>query len=129
VGRGGCSGGAIVEGMADVVVYEKPTCTTCRKLSALLAERGIEPERVHYHVTGLTEAEIRDLLAKAGARPRDVLRTREPAHAVHVAGRDLSDDELIALMARHPELVQRPIVMRGDRALLARPVERVLELL
>jgi arsenate reductase len=115
--------------MADVVVYEKPTCTTCRKLSALLAERGIEPERVDYHVTGLTEAEIRDLLAKAGARPRDVLRTREPAHAVHVAGRDLSDDELIALMARHPELVQRPIVMRGDRALLARPVERVLELL
>ena len=115
--------------MAELVVYEKPTCTTCRRLSALLAERGIEPERVDYHVTGLTEAEIRDLLAKAGAGPRDVLRTREPAHAEHVAGRHLSDDELIALMARHPELVQRPIVVRGDRAVLARPVERVLELL
>jgi arsenate reductase (glutaredoxin) len=115
--------------MADLIVYEKPTCTTCRQLSALLAERGIEPERVDYHVTGLTEAEIRDLLAKAGAAPRDVLRTREPAHAEHVAGRDLSDDELIAVMARHPELVQRPIVVRGDRAVLARPVERVLELL
>jgi arsenate reductase (glutaredoxin) len=115
--------------MAELVVYEKPTCTTCRKLSALLAERGIEPERVDYHVTGLTEAEIRDLLAKAGAGPRDVLRTREPAHAEHVAGRELSDDELIGLMARHPELVQRPIVVRGDRAVLARPVERVLELL
>jgi arsenate reductase (glutaredoxin) len=115
--------------MADLIVYEKPTCTTCRQLSALLAERGIEPERVDYHVTGLTEAEIRDLLAKAGAAPRDVLRTRAPAHAEHVAGRDLSDDELIAVMARHPELVQRPIVVRGDRAVLARPVERVLELL
>jgi arsenate reductase (glutaredoxin) len=115
--------------MADLIVYEKPTCTTCRQLSALLAERGIEPERVDYHVTGLTEAEIRDLLAKAGAAPRDVLRTREPAHAEHVAGRDLSDDELIAVMARHPELVQRPIVVRGDRAVLARPVERVLQLL
>jgi arsenate reductase (glutaredoxin) len=115
--------------VAELIVYEKPTCTTCRRLSALLAERGIEPERVDYHVTGLTEAEIRDLLAKAGAGPRDVLRTREPAHAEHVAGRDLSDDELVALMARHPELVQRPIVVRGDRAVLARPVERVLELL
>src|SRR3954453_6465756 len=115
--------------MADLIVYEKPTCTTCRKLNALLAERGIEAERVDYHVTGLTEAEIRDLLAKANAGPRDVLRTREPAYAEHVAGRDLADDELIALMAEHPELVQRPIVVRGDRAVLARPVERVLELL
>jgi arsenate reductase (glutaredoxin) len=115
--------------MADLVVYEKPTCTTCRTLMALLAERGIDAERIDYHVAGLTEAEIRELLSKAGAGPRDVLRTREPAHAEHVAGRRLSDDELIAVMAEHPELVQRPIVVRGDRAVLARPVERVLELL
>jgi arsenate reductase len=116
--------------MPDLTVYEKPTCTTCRNLSALLAERGIEPERVDYHVTGLTEAEIRDLLAKAGASPRDVLRTREPAYTeLGLGERDVSDDELIALMAEHPQLVQRPIVVRGDRAVLARPVERVLELL
>jgi arsenate reductase (glutaredoxin) len=115
--------------MAELTVYEKPTCTTCRRLFDLLAERGIDADRVDYHVTGLTEPEIRDLLAKAAAGPRDVLRTREPTYAEHVAGRDLSDDELIALMARHPELVQRPIVVRGDRAVLARPVERVLELL
>ena len=74
----------------------------------LLAERGIDAERVDYHVTGLTEAEIRDLLGKAGAGPRDVLRTREPAYAEHVAGRELSDDELIALMAEHPELRPAP---------------------
>ena len=116
--------------MPDLTVYEKPTCTTCRNLSALLAERGIEPERVDYHVTGLTEAEIRDLLAKAGASPHDVLRTREPVYAeLGLGERDVSDDELIALMAEHPQLVQRPIVVRGNRAVLARPVERVLELL
>src|SRR3954452_9079001 len=115
--------------MADLVVYEKPTCTTCRRLSALLAECGIDAERIDYHVTGLSEPAIRDLLAKVGVGPRHVLRTREAAHARHVAGRELSDDELIALMARHPELVQRPIVVRGDRAVLARPVERVLDLL
>jgi arsenate reductase len=115
--------------MAELIVYEKPTCTTCRELMALLAERGIEPERIDYHVTGLTEEEIRGLLAKARVGPRDVLRAREPAYAELVAGRNLSDDELIAVMADHPELVQRPIVVRGDRAVLARPVERVLELL
>lgn len=114
-----------------LTVYEKPTCTTCRQLAALLRERGVDWESVQYHVTGLTEAEIRDLLAKANTGPRDILRTREPL--VHELGLDdpqrHTEDELIALMAEHPELVQRPIVVRGDRAVLARPVERVLELL
>lgn len=114
-----------------LTVYEKPTCTTCRNLHALLTERGIDFDTVEYHVTGLSEQEIRDLLDKAGVGPRDVLRTREPL--VKELGLDdparHSDDELITLMAQHPELVQRPIVVRGDRAVLARPVERVLELL
>jgi arsenate reductase len=115
----------------ELTVYEKPTCTTCRKLAELLRERGIDFESVEYHVTGLTEAEIRDLLRKAGAGPRDVLRMREPL--VKELGLDdpdrHSDDELIALMAQHPQLVERPIVVRGEQAVLARPIERVLELL
>jgi arsenate reductase (glutaredoxin) len=121
-----------MRGMEDTLtVYEKPTCTTCRKLAALLQERGIDFESVQYHVTGLTEAEIRDLLAKANAGPRDVLRTREPlvAELGLIDAERHTDAELIALMARHPELVERPIVVRGNRAVLARPVERVLELL
>jgi arsenate reductase len=113
-----------------LTVYEKPTCTTCRRLAALLTERGIDFERVNYHVEPLSEEKIRSLLEKAGARPADVLRTKEPIYASLALGeRDVSDDELIALMAEHPELLQRPVVERGDRAVLARPVERVLELL
>lgn len=112
--------------MAELTVYEKPTCTTCRRLAALLADRGVDVERVDYHVTGLREDELRGLLARLGARPRDVLRSREP-RAREVA--DLPDEELLAEMVRHPELVERPIVVRGDRAVLARPPERVLELL
>jgi arsenate reductase len=117
--------------MTTLTVYEKPTCTTCRNLAQLLQERGVEWDSVRYHVTGLTEEEIRDLLAKAGARPRDFLRAREPLVAeLGLDDPDRHDDEqIIALMAQHPELVQRPIVVRGDRAVLARPVERVLELL
>jgi arsenate reductase len=115
--------------MADLTVYEKPTCTTCKKLDALLRERGVDVEKVDYHVTGLTEDELRGLLTKADLGPRDVLRTREPLVKELALPGDRSDDELIALMVEHPQLVQRPIVVRGDRAVLARPVERVLDLL
>ncbi len=117
--------------MADLTIYEVKTCSTCRSLAALLAERGVEYEGVEYHRTGIDEATIRDLLAKSELGPRDVLRTREPlvAELGLLDGAGLSDDELIAAMAAHPRLLQRPIAVRGDRALLARPVERVLELL
>jgi arsenate reductase len=115
--------------MAELTVYEKPTCTTCKKLDALLRERGVDVEKVDYHVTGLTEDELRGLLAKADLGPRDVLRMREPLVKELGLPGDRSDDELIALMAEHPQLVQRPIVVRGERAVLARPVERVLDLL
>ncbi len=117
--------------MSDVTVYEKRTCTTCRRLSELLTERGIDFERVEYHVEGLSEEKLRDLLRKGGMRPADVLRTREPL--VAELGIDPAspppDDQLIGLMAEHPQIVQRPIVELGDRAVLARPVERVLDLL
>jgi arsenate reductase len=117
--------------MTDLTIYEKRTCSTCRSLSALLTERGVEAEHVQYHVEGIDEATIRDLLAKAQIGPRDVLRVREPlvAELGLLDGDGVGDDELIALMASHPELLQRPIVVRGDRAVLARPIERVLELL
>jgi arsenate reductase len=113
-----------------LTVYEKPTCTTCRRLATLLTERGVDFERVNYHVEPLPADRIRELLDKAGLRPGDVLRTKEPVYAsLALAERDLSDDELIELMAQHPELLQRPLVERGARAVLARPPERVLELL
>ena len=116
--------------MSELTVYEKPTCSTCRKLSELLSERGIEPERVDYHVLGLSEEEVREIVAKSGLRPSELLRRREPVFAeLGLDSREPSDDELVGLMAEHPQLMQRPVVVRGDRAVLARPPERVLELL
>jgi arsenate reductase (glutaredoxin) len=113
-----------------LTIYEVKTCSTCRKLAALLAERGVEYDGVEYHQTGLDEATIRDLLAKADLRPRDVLRRREPlVDELGLLDEGVSDDELIARIVEHPRLLQRPIAVRGGRALLARPVERVLELL
>lgn len=113
-----------------MIVYEKPTCSTCRNLVALLEERGVEFKRVDYHRNRLSEDEIRALLGKAGVGPREVLRRREPLVAeMKLDSGGVSDDGLIALMAEHPELLQRPMVEHGDRALLARPIERALELL
>ena len=113
---------------AQITVYEKTTCSNCRRLARILTERGIDFERVDYHVEPLPEAKIRELLAKAGVGPRAVLREKEPG-AQELLARDASDDELVAAMAAEPVLLQRPIVERGDRAVLARPAERVLELL
>jgi len=110
-----------------ITVYEKRTCTTCRKLAALLTERGVDFDTVAYHVEGLTEPEIRALLAKAGIPASAALRMREEGAAELAAAGD--EDAIVAAMARRPELLQRPIVVNGGRAVLARPVERVLEIL
>ena len=116
--------------MERLTVYEKPTCTTCRSLGSLLQERGIDFETVNYHVEGISEARLRELLAKGGLSARDVLRAKEPEVAERgLADPSVGEDELIAAMVEHPQLVQRPLVECGDRAVLARPVERVLELL
>jgi arsenate reductase len=114
---------------ALLTVYEKPTCSTCRKLFALLEEEGVPFERVNYMVDPLPEAKLRDLLRKAGLRPRDLLRAREAREAGITPDDGRTDGEVLALLAERPELLQRPIVESGERAVLARPVERVREIL
>ncbi|MEA2365744.1 MAG: hypothetical protein QOI32_1256 [Thermoleophilaceae bacterium] len=119
-----------VNAMAELTVYEKRTCTTCKNLAVLLQDKGVDFDRVDYHVEPLSEAEIRALVEKTGRPARELFRAREAVHEeLGLGEREVDDDEAIALMAEHPELMQRPVVVRGDRAVLARPVERVLELL
>jgi arsenate reductase len=85
---------------------------------------------VDYFVTPLPETKIRDLLRKMGMRARGLLRAKSDVYRdLHLAEDRFTDDELIALMAKHPELIQRPIVEAGDRAILARPAERLREIL
>lgn len=120
--------GSNMRSVAALTVYEVNTCTTCRKLAQLLSERGIDFDSVEFHVTGLTEPELRGLLAKAGARAHEFLRAHE-ARSVGLDTATLDEDALISAMVANPALVQRPIVVCGERAVLARPVERVSELL
>lgn len=114
----------------QLTVYEKPTCHTCRNLAALLRERGIDFASVDYHVEGLEPQELRALVRRTGRPARELFRAREPVYGeLGLGEREVGDEEAIALMVEHPALLQRPVVVRGDRAVLARPVERVLELL
>lgn len=96
----------------------------------LLAEEGIDFDRVDYFIDPFDEATLRRLLEKAGLGPRDILRTRDPAYKdLGLADASVSDEEIVKAMVEHPGLVQRPIVERGDRAVLARPVENIRPLL
>ena len=96
----------------------------------LLKERGAVFEAINYYETPITEADLRGLLKKLRLSAREILRKDEPvAKRLGIGKKDFSDEELIALMAKHPDLIQRPIVVRGDRAVLGRPPENVEKLL
>ncbi|HNB21080.1 MAG TPA: arsenate reductase (glutaredoxin) [Candidatus Melainabacteria bacterium] len=113
-----------------ITVYEKPTCSKCREVDKILREAGADYEKINYYVEPLSQAKLTDLLRKMGIPARDLLRTSESTYKdLGLAKSELSDKELIALMVKHPELMQRPIVERGDRAVLGRPVENIRPLL
>lgn len=94
-----------------------------------MTAKSIEFETVDYTKgRSLTVAELRQLLHRAGLKPQDALRKNETAYGEHVAGKNLSDQQLVRVMVEHPELIQRPIVVRGNKAVLARPVDKLEEL-
>ena len=114
----------------EIVVYQKPTCTTCRQVYQALKESGVDFAAVNYYVEPISRARLVDLLRKMGMRPRDLLRTREPIYRqLSLGDRERSADEIIDLMVKHPDLIQRPIVEKGARAILARPAGRLKEIL
>lgn len=116
--------------MSDkITVYEKPTCTTCRKLTKLFEENNIACEKVNYFIEPLSEEKLRDLLAKANLAPADVLRKNEPLYKELNISAETSPGKIIDLIIKNPSLLQRPIVEVGERAVLARPVEKVIELI
>ena len=116
--------------MADITIYHKPTCTTCRQAVQLLKESGKPYRAVNYYEQGFSKTQLKSLLKKAGLSPKEVLRTKEEIYKeLGLSKKSVSDDELLDLMVAHPDLIQRPIVEKGERAILARPAESVKRLL
>src|SRR5437867_13066167 len=113
-----------------LTVYKKPTCTKCREMDRFLRESGVPFEKVNYYVEPLSKEKLTELIRKMGIKPRDLLRASEPIYRELGLGKgEFSDDEIIGLMVKHPDLIQRPIVERGGRAVLGRPTENVKKLL
>jgi arsenate reductase (glutaredoxin) len=113
--------------MDAVTIFYNPGCGKCRGAMELLEERGVEPRVVEYLVDPPTAEELRELTTKLGLPVRELVRSAEPVFG-ELGLQDASDDELIQAMVRHPILIQRPIVVHGDRAVIGRPPERVLDL-
>ena len=93
-----------------------------------MTTKGVDYRTINYLEEPVSATALKQLLHSAGLRPQDALRKNEEAYRRYVDGRNLSDEQLVRVMADHPELIQRPIVTRGDKVVLARPVERLAEL-
>ncbi|WAN08617.1 arsenate reductase (glutaredoxin) [Stutzerimonas balearica] len=116
--------------MTDLILYHNPRCSKSRGALELLQARGMEPTVVRYLDTPPSEAELHALLAKLGLSARQLLRTGEEEYqSLGLADTALTDAQIIAAMARHPRLIERPILIAGDKAVIGRPPEKVLELL
>lgn len=112
-----------------ITVYEKPTCTTCRKLNKLFLENGIDWTKINYFIESFDEEKLTDLLKKTGMKPFDVLRRSESEFKGLGITADSPDADVIKAMVANPAIIQRPIVEVGDRAVLARPIEKALEII
>lgn len=113
---------------APVTIYHNPRCSKSRETLALLEARGLQPLVIEYLKAPPSAAELSALLKKLGMKAEQLMRKGEDIYKEKFAGKTLSDEERIKAMAAHPVLIERPIVVRGDRAVLGRPPERVKEL-
>ncbi len=109
-------------------IYHNARCSKSRSACALVAEEGLAVEVIPYLEVPLTASELRELLRKLGMRPSELLRRGEAVFTEQFGDRELTEEEAFAALLAHPILMERPIAVRGDRAVVARPPERVKEL-
>ena len=114
----------------SVTIYHNPRCSKSRQTLALLEKKGLKPRIVHYLETPPDAAELKAVLVKLGLSPRDIIRRGEAVYKeLGLADPALGDNALITALTGHPELIERPIVVKGDKAAIGRPPEAVLSIL
>jgi arsenate reductase len=113
----------------ELVLWFNPRCGTCRSALEILQSRGLEPELRRYLEDPPTVAELEALLAKLGVDPHTVARRSEDEYQALRLSERTPRDELLRAIAQHPRILQRPIVENGARAIVARPAEKLLDIL
>lgn len=113
-----------------VTIYHNPRCSKSRQTLALLEQRGLRPKIIEYLETPPTEADLKRLIRLLGVQPRDLLRTKEAEYRLAKLDRaDASDADILRAIVKYPRLLERPIVVSGQKAAIGRPPENVLKIL
>ncbi|MCB0695923.1 MAG: arsenate reductase (glutaredoxin) [Chitinophagaceae bacterium] len=115
--------------MSDYILYHKPNCSTSLSTLKMLKDHGVRPELRLYLEDPPTQKELAELMKKLGCKPIELVRTKEPLYKENYADKKLTKKEWLKILAEHPILIERPILIKGDKAILGRPPEKVLELL
>jgi arsenate reductase len=116
--------------MTDITLYHNPRCSKSRQALTLLKEKGVAVREVHYLQTPLTVAELTALIHQLGLpHAHDLLRTKEPEYKQAGLDKNSSDKDVIRALAAFPGLMERPVAVNGNKAVIGRPPERVLEVL
>lgn len=116
--------------MPNLTLYHNPRCSKSRAALQLLEERGLQPLIVRYLDTPPSTEQLHDILRKLGINARQLLRSGEAQYKeLDLDREDLSESELVEIMVAHPKLIERPILVAAERAVVGRPVEKILELL
>ncbi|MFT3961300.1 arsenate reductase (glutaredoxin) [Propionivibrio sp.] len=113
----------------DVVIYHNARCSKSRSACEIVAGQGVAARVVEYLKTPPSREELQAVLKKLGMRPSELVRRGEDVFKENYAGKTLSEEQWLDALVAHPILIERPIVVRGDRAVVGRPPEKVLELL
>ena len=113
--------------MKKITIYEKPTCTTCRKVNKILEEKGIAFDKVNYYIEPFSKEKLKTLLKKMNMKPSALLRKNEQVAKLIDPGK-MSEEQILEMMLRDHDLIQRPIIEIGNKAILARPPEKIYEL-
>lgn len=112
-----------------ITIYHNPRCTKSREGVCLLEEKGLAFETVKYLDETLTKSELISIIEKLNIKPIELVRTKETVWKENFKDKELSDDEVIAIMLQNPILIERPIIINGDKAVIGRPTEKILEII
>ncbi len=114
----------------SVKIYHNPRCSKCRQTMALLEEKGEQPEVIEYLENPPTEAELKEIIKMLGIKPRDLMRKKEKIYKdLELDDESLPDNALVMAMVSHPQLIERPIVIKDGKAAIGRPPKLVLDIL
>lgn len=112
-----------------VKIYHNPRCSKSREANQILQEKGLEYEVIEYIKNPISKDELKELIQKLGIEPLDLVRQKEEIWRENYRGKELSADEIIDAMIEHPRLMERPIVVNGNKAVIGRPPSLVIDIL